>query len=262
MVEPQGRHTAQNSEVILVKQIGPGNGLGGGATSLGARHRSLRGEVYVELRRRIISGELAPGHRLVERDLAAELEVSRVTLREALQQLAAESFVVTHPRRGAVVTPMGPTEVRDLFDTRESLEVLAARLAAERRSDDGLAALGELLEQARQATEHGDDDRIASVNAAFHDQIVRLADNARLTAMMDPVAGAVQRLFHLAQPIYSPRMWEEHRLIHDAIARGDADEAARISRDHIASSRGPTMALFDEPADATDTEAPPEERDR
>jgi DNA-binding GntR family transcriptional regulator len=157
---------------------------------------------------------------------------------------------------------MGPTEVRDLFDIRESLEVLAARLAAERRSDDGLAALGELLDQARQVTELGDVDRIASVNAAFHDQIVRLADNARLTAMMDPVAGAVQRLFHLAQPIYSPQMWEEHRLIHDAIARGDADEAARISRDHIASSRGPTMALLEEPADSSRAETQPKEGGR
>lgn len=245
-----------------MKQIGPGSAVGGAATSLGARHRSLRGEVYRELRRRIISGELPPGHRLVERDLTAELEVSRVTLREALQQLAAESFVAIHPRRGAVVTAMGPTEVRDLFDIRESLEVLAARLAAERRGEDGPAALGELLEQARQATELGDAERIAVVNAAFHDEIVRLAGNARLTAMMDPVAGAVQRLFHLAQPIYSPRMWEEHRLIHDAIARGDADEAARISRDHIASSRGPTMALLEERADPTDTAAPPEETDR
>jgi DNA-binding GntR family transcriptional regulator len=229
--------------------------IGGGSrpqTTLGARHQSLRGEVYYELRERIISGDLAPGQRLVERHVTAEFEVSRVTLREALQQLAAEGFVAIHPRRGAVVTSMGRTEVRDLFDIRESLEMLAARLAAARRTDEGLAVLGELLEQARQATEQEDAEEVARINAAFHDQIVRLADNARLTAMMDPVSGAIQRLFNLAQPVYGVQMWDEHKLIHDAIARGDADEAARISFEHVAGSRGPTMALFTDPVATTD----------
>lgn len=102
---------------------------------------SLRDRAYQELRRRIVSTELAPGQRLVERDLAAELEVSRIPLREALRLLEADGLVVLVPHKGALVSPFTPADVRDLFDVRESLEALAARLTAERRDDAGLARL-------------------------------------------------------------------------------------------------------------------------
>jgi DNA-binding GntR family transcriptional regulator len=87
---------------------------------------------YEALKKRIIEVDLQPGERLVERDLADELKVSRIPLREALRLLAAEGLVVLVPHRGALVSPFTPADVRDLFDVRESLEVLAARLAAQR----------------------------------------------------------------------------------------------------------------------------------
>ncbi|GEM35413.1 hypothetical protein NN3_64200 [Nocardia neocaledoniensis NBRC 108232] len=92
--------------------------------------KSLRDRAYEELRDRIVDLRLSPGQRLVERDLATELEISRIPLREALQLLEREGLVVIVPRQGAIVAPFTVTDVRDLFDVRESLEVLAARLAA------------------------------------------------------------------------------------------------------------------------------------
>ncbi|WP_320781998.1 GntR family transcriptional regulator, partial [Streptomyces sp. CRN 30] len=111
------------------------------AESSGAPRGSLCGRAYDTLRRRIVEGELQPGQRLVERDLAAELEVSRIPLREALRLLEADGLVVLVPRRGALVAPFAPADVRHLFDVRESLEALAARLAAGRTGPAGLARL-------------------------------------------------------------------------------------------------------------------------
>ncbi|MDG4864320.1 GntR family transcriptional regulator, partial [Streptomyces sp. T-3] len=117
----------------------------------GSQRGSLRDRAYETLRRRIIEAQLQPGQRLVERDLAAELEVSRIPLREALRRLEADGLVLLVPHRGALVAPFTPTDVRDLFDVRESLESLAARLAAERADAEGLERLRVRLDAARAA---------------------------------------------------------------------------------------------------------------
>src|SRR5258708_18534023 len=129
---------------------------------------SLRDMAYEALKKRIIEVDLQPGERLVERDLADELKVSRIPLREALRRLAAEGLVVLVPHRGALVSPFTPADVRDLFDVRESLEVLAARLAAERADVLGLGRLTRCLDSARIATESGASAQIDAATARLH----------------------------------------------------------------------------------------------
>ena len=97
--------------------------------SIGAADRPLSMQIYESLREAIIEGRIAPGTRLREQALADEFDVSRVPLREAIPQLEAEGFVRTLPRRGTVVTHLTMRDIHDLFDIRESLEALAARLA-------------------------------------------------------------------------------------------------------------------------------------
>ncbi|ACZ86128.1 GntR family transcriptional regulator [Streptosporangium roseum] len=204
---------------------------------------ALRDRVYETLKRRIVEVELRPGERLVERDLAAELDVSRIPLREALRLLSAEGLVVIVPNRGALVSPFTPADVRDLFDVRESLEVLAARLAAERAGADGLARLHACLERARAAVRRDDRRETVAANAEFHSEIVRVSGNALLGTLMQPLDARLRRLFRLTSDRDPARQCAEHEELYAAIAGGDADRAAACAFRHVADGREPTLAL-------------------
>ncbi|GAA1850301.1 GntR family transcriptional regulator [Pseudonocardia ailaonensis] len=206
-------------------------------------HGSLRDAAYAELRRRIVDLDLRPGQRIVERDLAAELAVSRIPLREALQLLQSEGLVVLVPRRGAVVSPFTADDVRDLFDVRESLEVLAARLAAERHTAVGLTRLRRHMADAERALTAGDDPATAGANAAFHRTLVDIAANPLLSSMMRPLEARTQWLFHLTRQRDLVQQHDEHQALYDALAARDADGAADIALAHVASGREISIAL-------------------
>jgi DNA-binding GntR family transcriptional regulator len=198
---------------------------------------------YEALKKRIIDVDLLPGQRLVERDLADELKVSRIPLREALRLLAAEGLVVLVPHRGALVSPFTPADVRDLFDVRESLEVLAARLAAERADAQGLGRLTRCLESARTVTESGDEAEIAAANARFHAEIVTLSDNALLEAMMRPLNARMQWLFRLTADRDPHQQCAEHTELYEAIAAADPARTAEFALRHVVSGRDTALRL-------------------
>lgn len=198
---------------------------------------SLRDHAHATLKKRIVEAEYPPGHRLVERDLAAELEVSRIPLREALRLLAADGLVVTVPGKGTIVAPVTPDDVRDLFDVREALEGLAARLAAERATPDGIARLRACVERARGTT--GADQ--INARADFHDELVALSGNALLADVLGGLSARVRRLFHLTGDRDAEEQCAEHEALYDAIAAGDADRAAELGVRHVTGGRETTI---------------------
>ncbi|MFE3544730.1 GntR family transcriptional regulator [Nocardia sp. NPDC059177] len=243
-------------------------GKDGAVTSESAK-KSLRDQAYEELRDRIIDLRLSPGQRLVERDLATELAISRIPLREALQLLEREGLVVIVPRQGAIVAPFTVADVRDLFDVRESLEVLAARLAAERADAGDLAALRAQLTAARQATARGDEAAIAAANAGFHAVIVEVSGNPLLQSLLRPLESRVRWLFHLTKERDPGIQCDEHEDLYAAIAANDPDAAAEIAYRHVASGREPSLALSAQwsmpdidPVTATRTRQRATQRDR
>ncbi|BBY87780.1 GntR family transcriptional regulator [Mycolicibacterium murale] len=205
--------------------------------------RPLREHAYDELRARIVGLELAPGTRLIERDLAEELAVSRIPLREAMQRLQQDGLVVVVPRQGAIVSPFTVDDVRDLFDVRESLEVLAARLAAERADQAGLDALEAQLDTAREATRNQDRPAIAAANAGFHTLIVDLAANPLLESMLRPLGARTQWLFHLTGDRDPGVQCLEHEELLAAIADHDPDRAAESAFHHVHSGREASLAM-------------------
>ncbi len=216
-----------------------------GRTSIGAADRSLRDQVYEAVRERIIEGDLEPGRRIVERELAAEFEVSRIPVREAMQRLETEGFLTTQARRGAVVSEIGPEDAGHLFDVREHLEALAAALAARRADPAGLRRLESLGEQARRATERDRPREVATLNADFHQQIVRMSGNPILQHMMDPLDGRLRRLFRLtASPQDGAMMCGEHEELLQAIRGGDPQAAADLARRHVANTRESALAAL------------------
>lgn len=202
----------------------------------------LRDQVCEELRDRIIAGRLQPGQRLVERDLATELGVSRVPVREAIRILVGEGFVKALSPRRIVVKELSRRDVEELFDVREALEVLAARLATQQADRSGLRQMERLLEQARLATMSGRPEEISRANAAFHHHIVELAGNALLVSILEPLEGRLRWLF---QQIDDPgHLWKEHMALYEAIASGDADAAARQALLHVREYRRIALQLL------------------
>lgn len=218
--------------------------------SIGSQFRSLRDQVIDNLRERIIEGELASGQKLVERDLADELEVSRITVREALQQLANEGFITLLPRRGTAVTEFGATEIRNLLEVREPLEVLAARLAAQRRDDAGLARLGAHLDAARDALARDDRRDAAVANVAFHEEIVKCADNTLLLAHMSSLHGQLRRLFRMTRELDTDHV-HDHDALLAAIRDKDAQLAAELATKHIQATTDGTLTVLGISVDRT-----------
>ena len=111
--------------------------------------------VAAVLRGQIIDGARAPGSRLVERDIAAELTVSRIPVRDALRDLVSEGLVTPRPRTWAVVRTFTTTDIDELIEVRSAMETLAFRRAAERGTADQLAALADHLAIEEQAARRG-----------------------------------------------------------------------------------------------------------
>ena len=202
---------------------------------------SLRDRAYETIRRRIIEVELPPGQRLIERDLAAELNVSRIPLREALRLLSAEGLVVIVPGRGTIVSPFTPSDVSDLFDVRSSLEATAIKLATERADDTDLMRLHDILTVARDC--HDDPHRLTDLNVDFHSEIVRASGNKLLTTLMRPLDSRLRWLFHLAIDMDPVTQCAHHEAIYDALHRRDAQQAQRLLLDHIESGRAPIIEM-------------------
>ena len=140
----------------------------------------LRDVVFNTLRQAIITGEFAPGERLMEISLANRLGVSRTPVREAIRKLELEGFVVMIPRRGTYVADISIKDINEVYEIRTSLDVLAAGLAAERINDDELETLQRLLVEIGQHIEENNMDKIVEVDIAFHDVLYQASRNERI----------------------------------------------------------------------------------
>lgn len=212
-----------------------------------------RKRVHEQLREYIISGRLRPGDRLVERDLAVQFGVSRGPVREALRDLQSEGFVVAESPRRLVVRKLSRTDVEELFDVREALEVFACGLAAQRADQQDLRRLDRLLADVARAIEAGRLSQAADRNAEFHEQIIVLAGNRLLSSMVHPLADRLRWLFRQNEDW--ARLLAEHERLLAAIASGDPDRARECSLEHVRENRALALRLLF-PADTAPPEAP------
>jgi DNA-binding GntR family transcriptional regulator len=203
---------------------------------------AVRERVLDRLREDIIAGRLCPGDRLVERELAEHFGVSRVPVREAVRALVAERFVTFETPRRAVVRRLTPTDVTELFELREALEVYAAGLAAERATRHGLAELAELLDRAAEATRARDAERITEINTFFHDRILVMAGNSLVAEVMAPLDGRLRWLTRRNEEW--PQLLAEHRELYEAIASGDPERTKAHALAHVRSSHRATVRLL------------------
>ena len=188
------------------------------------------------LREAIYSGLLAENEWLRELEVAKELNVSRTPVREALRLLELDGLV-TRNGQAAVVAPVTLESVLQLYEVRETLEAMAARLAAE----GGGADLQRELEQCLEAMELAADDasEYARLNTIFHGAIRRATANHYLERFLGQIESAVRRLgaSTYERPGRTIEATEEHRRIAKAIIGGDIETAAAASLDHMRRAR-------------------------
>ena len=184
----------------------------------------LRDVVFNTLREAILKGELKPGERLMELQLASKLGVSRTPIREAIRMLEQEGLAVTIPRRGAEVARMTEKDMEDVLQIRAALDELAVQHA---------------LEQARQNFENSlksdDVKEIAQADVAFHDAIYNATGNAKLVSMLNNLREQMYRyrVEYLKDETIYPRLLKEHKDIAESLRRKDKSRASETMREHV-----------------------------
>ena len=207
--------------------------------AVGAAH------AYAQVRASIVENRYPPGQRLVEQRIAEELGLSRTPVREALRMLEAEGLVVSERNRGAMVRPLSPTEVVDLYGLRIRLEAYAVEVATERATETELGELVAAADAFSEIRRTVDGDSVEGVrllhdaNRRFHDGVLVAARHHRLETMLartvdTPLVFQAFRTFGAAEIERSDTF---HHLIVEAMCRRDANRASALMTEHIAQGR-------------------------
>ena len=191
------------------------------------------------LREAILNGRMPGGARLRQTDLADQLKISRTPIREALVRLKAEGLVELLPGGGVQVKRLDLDEAVELYDLREVLDGLAARLAAQRADTATLSRLEKLIRRQAECVERRSAAQWFPAHVAFHEEIVKAAGNRHLAGQSAVVRLSI-RHFHpllLRTEHRLENAYREHRAIYDAIRTHDGDAAERLARIHIANAK-------------------------
>jgi DNA-binding GntR family transcriptional regulator len=197
--------------------------------------RSLSEQAYRYIRRQIISTQLPPGSVIDEAALKAELGMGRTPIREALQRLSIEKLVTILPRRGMLVTEIGITDLKRLFEVRFELEGLAAQLAAQRGTEEQFGRMEAVLSYLPDPGEEVDPRQLIAIDEASHRLIYEAADNKFLRDSLLTLYGQSLRLwyFTLSQIGALQEAVEEHRLILAALMARDGQQAKSLIQAHV-----------------------------
>lgn len=200
------------------------------------RSPSLVDQVREAICESIVAGELKSGDRLVVEQLAPALGVSQTPVREAMIYLIQDGLAIQGPDGKLQVAPLTKQYVDEIYLVRSALEGLAAELAAERFSDDGLAGLRTLLEQGSGAIELGDVMGYGVAGAELHVRIVAAAGNLTLSRELRSIHSHYMRIRNFSQQEYGEHHVEaqhEHWEIFNALAARNATLARQLMEGHI-----------------------------
>jgi len=213
---------------------------------------------YRKIRQAIVEGRYQPVQRLIEQRISEEFDLSRTPVRESLRRLDAEGLVIIERNRGAVVRPIATNEILDMYELRSRLEALVAERAASRVTADDLAELDEAIAEfdaglaAKGVTDLEIVRRVDAANYRFHNGLLRVADNPRLSHLLARLVD--MPLVFQAMRVFTPEMRQRsnlfHRLIRDAVAAGEPDRAGRLMTEHILMGRDALVLHLNEASDS------------
>lgn len=197
-------------------------------------HRPLRTVIYDELKARIINGDLPPGTRLLEVEIAEKLGVSRTPIREAIRMLENDNLLTGVPRMGVYVSKMSGSHMQEVLEVRQSMEKQSAYFAAMRIIPEDIGRLKDAHLMYELSAENKNIKDMMKYDVEFHRIIVKSCYNKMLLRMFERVEALEIRFRYLYYAKFKKN--EEHSMIFQAIKNGDATTAAKIAYDHVAKS--------------------------
>ena len=195
----------------------------------------LRDVVFQTLRQAILKGELKPGERLMEIQLAQKLGVSRTPVREAIRKLELEGLVLMIPRKGAEVARISEKSMRDVLEVRRSLEELAIELACERMTEEDFKELDLAQNAFKKAVAGGTAMEIAETDEAYHDIIYNSTGNTRLVQILNNLREQIYRyrVEYIKNPDNYPVLIAEHNAIAEGLKNRDKEAATLAMHKHV-----------------------------
>jgi DNA-binding GntR family transcriptional regulator len=207
---------------------------------------SLKDVAYQQIREAILTHELSPGQPLPIQQLADRMQMSRTPVREAIRALQAEGLVEVFPSRGTFVSSISVADIRELFEVREAIEGMSARLAAQRRTERDIERLEGIVRSAMHSDGPGHLDEVKSRGAEFHSALAEIAANSRLSAIREDVSLNIDRarLLAYSSPARATEAVQEHIEVLEAIRLGNSEQAERVMREHLRVSLDHALRLL------------------
>ena len=222
--------------------------------------QTVTGAAVAELRRRILSGSVAAGEALRQDALAKEFGISRIPIREAFHQLAAEGLVTLHPHRGAVVTALSASDIAELFDLRAMLEPDLIRRAVPQLQPSDFTRAEIILADYATAIANGDLDAWGELNTEYHLSLYQAAGRNQTFELVRVLLANTDRYtrVQLARSNgATTRAKREHAALLELCRAGDAEGAARLTLDHVMAVRHDLLQLLQPDEDSpVDFQAP------
>lgn len=203
---------------------------------------------FVTLREAILSGLFPPGTHLVEQAIAEQLRISRIPVREAIQQLADEGLVVKEPRRGAYVQPYSEEELEEIYSLRIVLERFVIERVMANWSTEARTQLQAIVEAMKQAAKAGDKMLVSHLDAKFHETLWDLADHNLLLEVVSELRVRMIRFLAEANTTISPDELnahaETHQSVLDALNNGNVEAAKTRITEHILGGKKRIKAYY------------------
>lgn len=196
------------------------------------RHQTLREKILETIREAILKGQLKPGEKVAEPELAERFGISRTPIREAFRQLESEGYLTVIPRKGAVVTSLSERAVEEFYAIKSILEGYAARMAADNLTGKDIEKLEAINERLAQLAAEGDVKTFFKVHNEFHELFIKAAENEKLQELITQMMLKFNRL-RLASLSLPGRMEisvQEHKKIIEAFRNKDGEMADNLVR--------------------------------
>ena len=222
--------------------------MGSDFTVIINEYMPLRELVFTTLRQAILKGELQPGERLMEIQLAEKMGVSRTPIREAIRKLAAEGLVTMIPRKGAIVAGISEKMLKDVLRVRMTLEKMAYECAFESITDTAIEKLLSAESDFEAAVEAGDLVAIAEADEKFHFIIYDAAGNDKLLEILTNLKENMYRyrMEYAKNRAIRSELIEDHRAIVKTLAERDADNGLKLVEKHIGNQEKAVLAKLKE----------------
>ena len=221
-----------------------------GLTDLGkiAQRKSLGQHVFENLKTAIVKGDLSPGDRLIENQLAETLGISRTPVREAIHKLEREGFLRKKTGGGFRVIGLSRDDVIETFGIRSVLESYAARLAAQKHRKQDLKPLEKKIDIFQKRLDSGDFGSLPDINTEFHDLLYELSESPRLIKMINDLRDQIFRFRQiiLKDADLAKVSNQDHKDMLNHIRQGDTGGVERLVREHLMRGQQAVLSVFDE----------------